>query len=156
MGYQLYGVIGDAAVLGALRHPTMHPMQPLRRGLGLCAVRTAVAKDEAPSRLASHLVYLTDPVLGYVEELSDRAEVIYAVAVFFDGEGDQAACGWSQRQLAFGPCSSHHRTRPQAHVLRRRQPAAINDALAWLHVPRPLRGDRFAAVGLAELRAWEP
>src|SRR5919109_4406982 len=123
----------------------MHPMQPLRRGLGLCPVRTDVAKDEPPAPVG--LAYLTEPVVGYVEELSERAPVVYVTAEFHDGEGDQAACGWSHRQLTFGPVRTHHPT-------RRKQRGAINAALAWLRVPRPLRGDRFAAVGLADRRGW--
>lgn len=160
VGYELYGVIGDGAMLGELRHPTMHPMVPLRDGLGLCAVRIQVAMDEPPAPLPDRLPYFTESVLGYVRVLSERTPVIYVVADFRDGVGDQAACGWSDGQLALGPLHSHHDAVPcpARGVLRRPREAtgAIDAALAWLGVPRPRRTDRFARVGLAERHAWEP
>jgi hypothetical protein len=157
VGYLLYGVIGDAGVLGELRHPTMHPMQPLGCGLGVCLVRTEMADDEPPAEI--NLLYLTDPVAGYAAALSERAPVIYVAADFFGGVGDQAACGWSGGQLAFGPLHSHHDERPSpARGLFRRPRAptgAIDEALEWLGVQRPRRTDRFAAVGLDARHDWE-
>lgn len=155
MGYRLYGVIGDEAVLGELRHPTMHPMHPLCLGLGLCAVRTEVAKDEAPAGIAEELVYLTEPVAGYAQTLSQRTPVIYVAADFFGGVGDQAACGWSQGQLALGPLASHHPHRPRPHRWLRRSTGAINDALAWLGISCRRGRDQFGVVGLDQRRDWE-
>jgi hypothetical protein len=157
VGYLLYGVIGDAGVLGELRHPTMHPMEPLGCDLGICLVRTEVAGEEPQA--AIDLVYLTEPVAGYAETLSRRTPVIYVTADFFGGVGDQAACGWSDGRLAFGPLHTHHDERPapaRGLFRRPREPTgAIDAALAWLGVERPRRTDRFAAVGLGERHDWE-
>jgi hypothetical protein len=159
VGYLLYRVIGDATVLGELRHPTMHPMQPLRCGLGVCAVRTEVAMDEPPGGIAEELSYLTEPVVGYARELSERTPVIYVAADFADGVGDQAACGWSRALLELGPIHSHHdhAPAPVRGLFRRPRAAtgAIDAALGWLGVPRPRRTDRFDAVGLSERHEWE-
>jgi hypothetical protein len=156
VGYQLYGVIGDADVLGELRHPTMHPMQALRCGLGVCLVRTEVAHEEPQE---SEVHYLTDPVAAYAATLSERTPVIYVAADFFGGVGDQAACGWSGGRLMLGPLHSHHDETPHpARGLFRRPRAAtgaIDEALAWLGVERPRRTDRFAAVGLDARHDWE-
>jgi hypothetical protein len=159
VGFLLYGVIGDAAVLAGLRHPTMHPMQSLGCGLGVCLVRTEVAEDEPQAEVSDDLAYLTEPVAGYARTLSERTPVIYVAADFFGGVGNQAACGWSGGQLAFGPLHSHHDEppHPARGVFRRpRTPTgAIDEALAWLGVARPRRTDRFAAVGLDARHDWE-
>jgi len=159
VGYLLYGVIGDAGVLAELRHPSMYPMRPLHCGLGLCLVRTEVVKDEPPAEIADALMYLTEPVAGYAETLSQRTPVIYVAADFFGGIGDQAACGWADGRLAFGPQQSHHDERPEAArgLFRRpREPTgAIDAALEWLGVERPRRMDRFEVVGLGERHDWE-
>lgn len=160
MGYQLYGVIGDAAVLEELRHPTMHPMQPLRDGLGLCAVRIQIAMDEPPADLPERILHLTSTVLDYVEVLSERTPVLYVAAEFCHGVGEQTACGFKDGRLELGPLHSHHDAPPcpPRGLLRRPRATtgAIDAALAWLGVQRPRRTDRFAAVGLAERDAWEP
>jgi hypothetical protein len=160
VGYELYGVIGDRSILGALRHPTMHPMQPLRDGLGLCAVRTQVAMDEPAAPLPDRLPHLTEPVFGYLKVLSARTPVIYVTADFSDGIGDQTACGFADSKLELGPLRSHHDEVPcPARGLLRRPretTGAIDEALAWLGIERPRRTDRFAAVGLGERRDWEP
>jgi hypothetical protein len=157
VGFQLHGVIGDATVLGELRHPTMHPMQELSCGLGVCLVRTEVAADEPQSEIG--LLYLTEPVAAYAAGLSERTPVIYVAADFFGGVGDQAACAWSGGRLALGPLHSHHDETPHpARGLFRRPRAAtgaIDEALAWLGVERPRRTDRFAAVGLDARHDWE-
>ena len=159
MGYQLYGVIGDAGVLGELRHPTMHPMQELRCGLGVCLVRTEVAEEEPQAEISDALAYLTEPVAAYAAGLSERTPVIYVAADFSGGVGDQAACGWSGGRLALGPVHSHHDEPPHpAHGLVRRPRAAtgaIDEALEWLGVERPRRTDRFTAVGLDARHDWE-
>lgn len=156
MGYLLYGVIGLANVLDGLRHPSMHPMQPLRGELGVCAVRTEVVKDEPPAGMPDELHYLTEPVVGYAEALSQRTPVIYASAEFHGGDGEQGACGWAGGKLAFGPVVSIFEAASRPRWRRRPRSGAINEALAWLGVPKPRRGDRFEAVGLAERREWEP
>jgi hypothetical protein len=159
VGYVLYGVIGAAGVLAELRHPTIHPMHPLQCGLGVCAVRTELAKDESPGGIADELSYLTEPVVGYARALSERTPVIYVAADFDDGVGDQAACGWSRGRLELGPIHSHHDhvPAPERGLFRRPRAAtgAIDAALAWLGVPRPRRTDRFDAVGLGERHDWE-
>jgi hypothetical protein len=142
----LYGVIGDGAVLGGLRHPTMHPMQPLRRGLGLCHVRTQVAMDEPLS--AVRLPRLTESVLGYLEEVSRRTPVVYVAC----GEDGEAAAGWRGGRLVLGPLTGESEL-PRHGLLRRRDAGPVDAALHWLGV----RGrDRLAAVGLSERAAWEP
>jgi hypothetical protein len=160
VGYELYGVIGDQDVLGELRHPTMHPVQPLHGGLGLCAVRTQVAMDEPDAELPERVPHLTESVLGYVRSISVRTPVIYVVAEFCDGVGEQVACGWTDGSLELGPLRSHHDAVPcPARGLLRRPretTGAIDEALAWLGVERPRRTDRFERVGLAEHRVWEP
>jgi hypothetical protein len=160
VGYELYGVIGDAEVLGELRHPTMHPMQELHDGFGLCVVRTQVAMDEPAAPLPEPVPRLTESVLGYLREISARTPVIYVAADFRDGVGDQTACGWVDGELELGPLHSHHDEVPcpARGLLRRPREAtgAIDEALAWLGVPRPRRTDRFASVGLAAQRSWEP
>ena len=159
MGYVLHGVIGDANVLDELRHPSMHPMHPLRCGLGVCLVRTDVAADEPPAEIAADLLYLTEPVAGYASKLSERTPVIYVAADFFGGIGEQAACGWSGGRLDLGPLHSHHERPPcpaRGFIRRPREPTgAIDEALAWLGVQRPFRTDRFEAVGLSERHDWE-
>jgi hypothetical protein len=159
VGYELYGVIGDHAVLAGLRHPTMHPVLPLRDGLGLCAVRTQVAMDEPSAAVPDRVKHLTEPVLGYVKELSERAPVIYVAADFKDGIGEQVACGWADGELELGPLRSHHDAVPcpARGLLRRPREAtgAIDAALAWLGVVRPRRTDRFEAVGLGARHDWE-
>ena len=156
MAYTLYAVIGEATVLGGLRHPSMHPMLPLRAGLGLCSVNTSVAADEPPAEMPDELYYLSEPVAGYAKVLSERTPVIYASAEFHGGDGEQGACGWAGGELEFGPVVSIHDVSTRARWRRHRQSGAINEALAWLGVPKPRRGDRFDAVGLSKRRAWEP
>jgi hypothetical protein len=141
---RLYGVIGNGGVLGGLRHPTMHPMQPLRRGLGLCHVRTQVAMDEPPAQLPETLPHLTESVLGYLEVVSRETPVIYAVIE----DDEQAACGWRDGRHQLGPVRSHG-PRPRRRLFRR-EPAAVDAALRWLGAP----GSR--AVGLDERADWEP
>jgi hypothetical protein len=155
VGYLLYGVIGAASVLGELRHPSMHPMQPLRHGLGVCPVRTELAKDDPPAEMPDELYHLTEPVVGYAKALSARTPVIYASAEFHGGDGEQGACGWAEGRLAFGPVVTIFDITTRTRWRRRPQYGAINEALAWLGVPKPRRGDRFAAVGLGERHDWE-
>jgi hypothetical protein len=141
----VYGVIGDGVVLGGLRHPTMHPVQPLRCGLGLCHVRTQVAMDEPLAALPGELPRLAESVLGYIEEVSRQTPVIYVAC----GEGEQAAAGWREGRLELGPLWGC----PARRLFRRRDAGAVDAALGWLGV----RGrDRVEAVGLCEQRSWEP
>ena len=151
---QLYGVIGDGGILGTLRHPTMHPMEPLRLGLGLCHVRTQVALDEPRAPLPDALPLLTDSVLGYVEVVSREVPVIYVVAE----DGGEAACGWRAGELELAPLRSlAGDAPPRAGLLRRaEEPGAINAALRWLGVPRQRGADRVTVVGLADRERWEP
>jgi hypothetical protein len=152
VGRRLYGVIGVAGALGELRHPTMHPMQPLPHGYGLCCVRTQIAMDEPLARLAHELPHLTESVLGYAEVLSRQAPVIYVMA-----EDDvQGACGWRAGRLELGPLRSDGSEPPRRRLLRRQEAGAINAALRWLGVPRRLRHDRLRALGLADRDDWEP
>ena len=143
----LYGVIGDSGVLGGLRHPTMHPMQPLLHGLGLCHVRTQVAMDEPLARLPDELPRLTVSVLGYVQVVSEQTPVIYVAC------GDEeAVAGWRGGRLAFGPFAGESDL-PRRGLLRRRDSGPLDAALGWLCV----RGrDRLAAIGLRDRDAWEP
>jgi hypothetical protein len=138
----VYGVIGDSGVLGGLRHPTMHPMQPLERGLGLCHVRTQVVLDEPPGELPR----LTESVLGYVAEVSARTPVIYVAC---DGR-EEAAAGWRDGRLVLGPLRSRC---DLPRRLLRRESGAIENGLRWLGV----RGrSRVKAVGLDGRAQWEP
>ena len=147
MAVTVYGVIGDGGVLGGLRHPTMHPMQPLRNGLGLCHVRTQVAMDEPLAQLPDRLPRLTESVLGYAAVLSEQTPVIYVAC---DGD-EEAAAGWRDGRLELKPLAGLCIV--QRRLLRRREAGAIDTALGWLGV----RGrDRLAAAGLASREAWEP
>jgi hypothetical protein len=138
----VYGVIGDSGVLGGLRHPTMHPMQPLERGLGLCHVRTQVVLDEPPGELPR----LTESVLGYVAAVSERGPVIYVAC---DGR-EEAAAGWRDGKLVLGPLRNGCDLRRR---LLRRDPGAIDNGLRWLGV----RGRSCVkAVGLDGQAQWEP
>jgi hypothetical protein len=150
----LYGVIGDGGVLGSLRHPTMHPMQPLRQGLGLCHVRTQVAMDEPPAQLPEELPHLTESVLGYMEIVSRDTPVIYVAAE----AGGEAACGFRGGRLVLGPLHSRTGDRPAGRRFLRRseETGAINAGLRWLGVPRHRGADRRTVVGLADRAAWEP
>lgn len=143
----VYGVIGDGGVLAGLRHPTMHPMQPLEHGLGLCHVRTQAAMDEPLAHLPDVLPRLTESVLGYIAVLSDQTPVIYVAR---DGD-EESAAGWREGRLELKPL-----TRPcvvQRKRFRRREAGAIDTALGWLGV----RGrDRLVAAGLASREVWEP
>jgi hypothetical protein len=125
----LYGVIGDREVLGGLRHPTMHPMQPLGHGLGLCHVRTQVAMDEPPAALPDPLPRLTESVLGYLEVVSCETPVIYAVIE----DDEQAACGWRDGRLELGPLRGCGAPRT---LFRRGEPGAVDAALRRLGAPR--------------------
>jgi len=130
----------------------MHPMQPLRNGLGLCHVRTQVAMDEPPAPLPDPLPYLTEPVHGYLEVVARETPVIY-VAI----EGDeQAACGWYDGRLELGPLRSHGGPPQRRLLFRRRDSGAVDAALHWLGAPRSRGRDRLAAAGLDEPREWEP
>jgi len=149
---RLYGVIGDDGVLGELRHPTMHPMQPLRHGYGLCHVRTQVAMDEPLARLPHELPHLTESVRGYAEELSRRSPVIYVMAE----DDTQGACGWRAGRLELGPLRSYGDEPPRRRLLRRAEPGAINAALRWLGAPNKHGVDRLHAIGLADREEWEP
>jgi hypothetical protein len=143
----VYGVIGDGGVLGGLRHPTMHQMQPLGHGLGLCHVRTQVAMDEPAARLPDELPRLTESVLGYIAVVSEQTPVIYVAC---DG-GEEGAAGWRAGRLELGPL--HSRCDLPRRLFRRGETGAIDTALGWLGV----RGrDRLQAVGLTERRVWEP
>ena len=148
MAPTLYGVIGDAGVLDGLRHPTMHPMQPLLQGLGLCHVRTQVAMDEPLVQFPEELPRLTVSVLGYVEEVSERTPVIYLAC----GDDMEAAAGWRGGRLALGPLTPGSRL-PRHGLLRRREAGPADAALGWLGVGGR---DRLAAVGLRERDEWEP
>jgi hypothetical protein len=147
VGPRLYGVIGDALVLGELRHPTMHPMQPLRHGLGLCHVRTQVAMDEPLALLPDELPRLTVSVLGYLEEVSERTPVIYVARA--DAE---AAAGWRGGRLVLGPLLPDSEL-PRRGLLRRRYAGPVDAALGWLGVPGR---DRLAEAALREREEWEP
>ena len=148
MAATLYGVVGDAGVLGALRHPSMHPMQPLLHGLGLCHVRTQVAMDEPLAALPVELPRLTESVLGYVEVVSEQTPVIYVAR----GGDDEAAAGWRGGRLELGPLRGPCGFR-RVLLFRRREIRAVDAALGWLGV----RGsDRVRAAGLAERLEWEP
>jgi hypothetical protein len=142
---QLYGVIGDCGVLGGLRHPTMHPMQALGHGLGLCHVRTQVALDEPSAHLPEELPHLTESVRGYLEVVSRETPVIYAVIE----DDDQAACGWHDGRLQLGPLHSHGAP-PARRLFRRQELRAVDAGLRWLGAPRT------QDVGLDEQREWEP
>ena len=150
MAVTVYGVIGDGGVLGGLRHPSMHPMQPLLYGLGLCHVRTQVAMDEPLARLPDVLPRLTESVLGYVAILSEQTPVIYVAS---DGD-EEAAAGWRDGRLELRPLSGLCVV--QRTLLRRRETGAIDSALGWLGVRRARGRDRLAAVGLAERQVWDP
>ena len=141
---RLYGVIGDDGVLGGLRHPTMHAMQPLCRGLGLCHVRTQVAMDEPPASMPDPPPHLVASVHGYLEVVSRETPVIY---VAIDGS-DQAACGWHDGQLELGPLRSHGGSARRLLFLRR-DAGAVDAALRWLGAPR---SDTLGLDG----RDWEP
>ena len=142
MAVTVYGVIGDGGVLGGLRHPTMHPVQPLMNGLGLCHVRTQVVLDEAPGELPR----LTESVLGYVAAVSERTPVIYVAC---DGS-EEAAAGWRAGLLELGPLRSPCDLQ---RTLFRREAGAFDSALGWLGV----RGrSPVKAVGLDRRERWEP
>jgi hypothetical protein len=148
--YRLYGVIGNSGVLGGLRHPSMHGMQPLARGFGLCHVRIQVAMDEPLAALPGTLPRLTESVLGYLEVVSEQAPVVYVAA-----EGDtEAAGGWHAGAFELGPLRSGRGTAPR--LFRRRETGAVNEALAWIHVPRSGGRDRAATLGLTERDDWNP
>jgi hypothetical protein len=143
----VYGVIGEGGVLAGLRHPTMHPMQPLHNGLGLCHVRTQVAMDEPLAQLPDRLPRLTESVLGYVAVLSEQTPVIYVAC---DGD-EESAAGWREGRLELRPLSGLCVV--QRKLFRRREAGAIDTALGWLGV----RGrDRLVAAGLGARQVWEP
>jgi hypothetical protein len=144
----LYGVVGDRVVLGGLRHPTMHPMQPLNSGLGLCHVRTQVAMDEPGAPV--EMPRLTESVLGYVMVLSERTPVVY---VAWDRD-EQAAAGWRDGRLDLGPLTGDSEL-PRRRF-RRPDTGPVDAALGWLGVRRRRGRDRAEAIGLLEREVWEP
>ena len=150
MAVTVYGVIGAGSVLGGLRHPTMHAVQPLLHGLGLCHVRTQVAMDEPLASLPDELPRLTESVLGYVAVVSERTPVIYVAC---DGD-EETAAGWRGGRLELRPVSSPCVL--QRRLFRRRETGAIDTGLRWLGVRRARGRDRLEAVGLAERQVWEP
>jgi hypothetical protein len=149
---RLYGVIGDGGVLGELRHPTMHPMLPLRHGYGLCCVRTQIAMDEPLAGLPQELPHLTESVRGYAEVVSLRAPMIYVMAE----DEAQGACGWRAGRLELGPLRTYGDEPPRRRLLQRGDAGAINAALRWLGAPRRRGEDRLRTLGLAERDEWEP
>jgi len=150
VAYRLYGVIGNGGVLGGLRHPSMHGMQPLAYGFGLCHVRVQVAMDEPLAELPDTLPRLTESVLGYLEVVSEQAPVVYVAA---DGDSE-AAGGWHAGTLELGPLHSGRGAAPR--LLRRRETGAVNEALEWIHAPRSNSRDRAATLGLTQRDDWDP
>jgi hypothetical protein len=150
VAYRLYGVIGNSVVLGGLRHPSMHVMEPLAYGLGVCHVRIQVAMDEPLAPLPGTLPRLTESVLGYLEVVSEQAPVVYVAA---DGDSE-AAGGWHAGAFELGPLRSGRGTAPR--LLRRRETGAVNEALRWIHAPRSGGRDRAATLGLADRDDWNP
>ena len=150
MAYRLYGVIGNGVVLGGLRHPSMHGMQLLPCGFGLCHVRIQVAMDEPLAELPDALPRLTESVLGYLEVVSEQAPVVYLAA---DGDSE-AAGGWHGGALELGPLRSGRGTAPR--LFRRRETGAVNAALEWIHAPRSNGRDRAATLGLTQRDDWDP
>ena len=150
MAYRLYGVIGNGEVLGGPRHPSMHGMQPLACGFGLCHVRIQVAMDEPLAELPDTLPRLTESVLGYLEVLSQQAPVVYLAA---DGD-TEAAGGWHDGALELGPLHSGRGTAPR--LFRRRETGAVNQALEWIRAPRANGRDRAASLGLTGREDWNP
>ena len=157
MAVTVYGVIGDGGVLAGLRHPTMHPVQPLLHGLGLCHVRTQVAMDEPLVSLPDMLPRLTESVFGYVAEVSERTPVIYVAC---DGE-EEAAAGWRDGELELRPLSSLVRRAAQAVAPardggnRRRARLAGRPPRAWAGPPGGRRTGRAAGVGTGYLSSRE-
>ena len=142
MAVTVYGVIGDSGILGGLRHPTMHPVQPLERGLGLCHVRTQVVLDEPPGELPR----LTESVLGYVAAVSQRTPVIYVAC---DGS-EEASAGWRDGTLVLGPLRNRCELRRR---LLWRETGAVESGLRWLGVRSR---SCVRAVGLDGRAEWEP
>jgi hypothetical protein len=148
--YRAYGVVAAEAVLDRLRHPSVHAMQPLSHGYGLCHVRLQLVKDEPLAWLPDVISRLTVTVHSYIVTMSDLGPVVYIAA---DGDREEAGC-WQDGKLALGPLRSARGEAPR--LLRRRETGAVNAALFWLDAPRSRGRDRAATLGLAERPDWNP
>jgi hypothetical protein len=74
----------------------------------------------------------------WAEQISRSALVAFLQAEFFGGWGDQAAIGWQDGRLVFGPVQARD---------------AINQALRWLGVVRGDEADEFDARQLGRCRS---
>ena len=99
---------GTAGSSAGLRHPTMHPMQPLEARAG--SVPRAARRSCSTSR-RGELPRLTESVLGYVAAVSERTPVIYVALRRARGGGGRLA-------------RRHARARSAAQPLRPAAPAA--------------------------------
>lgn len=110
-----------------------------------------------------------DPILGFYElrrpvaelatEASLTARVVYVHAEFFGGTGFQAAVGWLDGAIAFGPrftANAPGEAEEDYEVVScAMKPMAIDEALQFLGV-RPVGGrDEFATIGLGAHRSTE-
>jgi hypothetical protein len=168
MGYDLTGLIGRpdtlqaaAAAVPAARAVGLGAglaLVPLTEGV-LAAIR-ACGPDGQP---AAGFSQLTPAVARFAAGLSAAGPVLYAEAEFFGGTGTQAATGWRDGRVWFGPL--HTRAGPEQRdgFAPPAGPAlrgmAINAGLRALGVHAPAGGepwmDEFWVVGLGRRRATD-
>ena len=96
---------------------------------------------------------LTEDVVAEAERLSAGGRVAYVEAEFFGGQGSQAAIGWEDGLVAFGPrlTQTPGEDRDGFEPVEAGDDMAISEALLWLGVePDPGR-DAFDTLGLGVL-----
>jgi len=170
MGYDLTGLIGAPGILrpGVAAVPGARvvgldaglALVPLT-GPVLAAVRAAGGPEDAGPLPGFH--QLTPAVARWAAGLSAAGPVLYAEAEFFGGSGSQAAIGWRDGQVWFGPLRTRTPDEDREGFAVAAGPGlrgmAINAGLRRLGVPTPPDGepwmDEFWTVGLSRQRSTD-
>jgi hypothetical protein len=126
---------------------------------GYWFVPVAADLKEAPLCTESSLrgcVELTESTVELLEDISQGQPALYFHFEFHGGTGFQAAAGWKDGVVDFGPVlTANHETERQTedYILETETAdAAINRCLRWLGVERRTARDEFEALGLDRYR----
>jgi len=168
MGYDLTGLIGapgtlrpgvatlpDARVVGLDAGLALVPLT----GPVLAAVRAADSPEDAGALPGFR--QLTPAVARWAAALSAAGPVLYAEAEFFAGSGTQAAIGWRDGQVWFGPLHTRTPDEQREGFAVAAGPGlrgmAVNAGLRRLGVRAPPAGepwmDEFWTAGLGRKRS---
>jgi hypothetical protein len=138
-------VLCSGAVLSAAKLPGGHSAVPLDAGMAYIPSPPSGARSEAGLDNIDWAERIANNVDGGVR-------VIYVESEFRHGTGSQAAVGWLDGTVCFGPVRTQSREdRAGFAVVRQEDETATNAALRWLGVTRTELRDEFHTVGLARL-----